>query len=74
MSTATSRVNAMEAIGDMAGQIWSYLDSHGPTPISKVVREVGGSRDLVHQGFGWLARECKIQIEENGRNKTVSLM
>lgn len=73
MSTVTTQRAAMHAIGDMAGEIWEYLSSHGPTPISKVVREVGGSRDLVHQGIGWLAREKKIQIEENGRNKTVSL-
>jgi len=73
MSTVTSQKAAMHAIGDMAGQIWQYLQSHGPTPISKVVREVGGSRDLVHEGIGWLAREEKIRIEENGRNKTVLL-
>ena len=73
MSIATSQRTAMQAIGDMAGQIWKYLDANGATPISKVVREVGGSRDLVHQGIGWLAREKKIHIDENGRNKTVTL-
>jgi len=34
---------------------------------------VGEPRDLVMQALGWLAREDKLSIEEEGRSRILSL-
>ena len=69
---ATSK--PIEAIGDCAGEIWSYLDAHGPTNITRLLSDLGLSRDLVFQGIGWLAREEKLTIDDTGRKKVVMLV
>ncbi len=63
----------VESVGIVAGLVWSYLDAHGPMTLSKLAREVDAPRDLVMQGVGWLAREGKIDFQEGGRSKTISL-
>lgn len=72
MSTETT-VNPIDAIGTCAGEIWRYLDAHGPTNITRLLHDLGQSRDLIFQGIGWLAREGKLSICEDGRKKTISL-
>jgi hypothetical protein len=37
------------------------------------VKEIDAPRDVVMQALGWLAREEKLDIEEDGRTRTVSL-
>jgi hypothetical protein len=41
--------------------------------IPKLVKELDVPRDVIMQALGWLAREGKIDIEEDSRTKTVSL-
>ncbi len=60
-------------IGDTAGLAWRILHENGPLSMAKVVKAVGGPRDVVMQALGWLAREDKIWIEEDGRTRVVSL-
>ena len=66
--TATS-----EQIGDTAGVVWHLLNDNGSVPLTRLVKEVDAPRDLVMQSLGWLAREGKIVIEEEGRSKVISL-
>jgi len=66
--------SAIEAIGLAAGTVWRTLDVHGPMSITKLLKAVGGNKDLVQQALGWLAREGKISIHEVKRTKTVSLV
>jgi len=62
--------NRDEEIGDMAGTIWQFLSSSGPVSASKLIKEVEGSRDLVMQGIGWLAREGKLEfVAEKGKQR-----
>jgi hypothetical protein len=42
--------------------------------MTKLLKTVDEPRDTVMQAVGWLAREGKLQIDENGRNKSVSLI
>jgi len=49
------------------------LDEHGPTAISRLVKDVDIPRDVVMQAIGWLAREDKVTIDEESRSKIVSL-
>jgi hypothetical protein len=41
--------------------------------LAKLVKTVGEPRDTVMQALGWLAREDKIWIEDEGRSRMVSL-
>lgn len=60
-------------IGKTAGEVWDVLDTHGPLSLAKVVKAVGKPRDHVMQAIGWLAREEKLCIDEEGRTRVVSL-
>ncbi len=72
MSTAHCN-STVDQIGDAAGQIWHYLNEHGPTAVTRLIKDVDVPRDLVMQGIGWLAREDKVTIDNDSRSKTVSL-
>jgi hypothetical protein len=60
-------------IGATAGVVWQLLADHGSMSVTKLVKEVDCSRDLIMQALGWLAREDKIWIEEEGRKRLVGL-
>lgn len=72
MATATP-VSCVAHIGEIAGVIWQVLTEKGPLTMAKLVKAVGEPRDTVMQGLGWLAREGKVSINEEGRNRVVSL-
>lgn len=63
-----------DQIGITAGEIWNVLAVNDGLSVTKLVKQVGAPRDMVMQAVGWLARENKIQIVENKRVKTVSLL
>lgn len=60
-------------IGDTAGAVWRALSAEGRMSLAKLVKTVGEPRDVVMQALGWLAREDKIWIEDEGRSRMVSL-
>jgi hypothetical protein len=72
MATASS-VTCVAQIGETAGVVWKTLTDNGPMTMAKLVKAVGGPRDLVMQAIGWLAREDKINIEEERRSRIISL-
>jgi len=69
----SSNSSAIEEIGQTAGEVWRVLHANGTMSIPKLLKAVGGNKDLVQQALGWLAREGKISIDEIKRKKTVSL-
>ncbi len=72
MSTATP-VEAIAHIGETAGAVWKVLVENGPLSMARLVKAVGEPRDTVMQALGWLAREDKVWIQEDGRSRVVSL-
>jgi len=66
-------ISHVALIGDTAGVVWNVLHEDGPMSLAKLVKAVGEPRDTVMQALGWLAREDKISIEEEGRKRIVSL-
>lgn len=72
MAMATSS-SCIEQIGETAGVVWRYLDANGPQKITQLVKSIDAPRDTLMQALGWLAREDKISIEEDGRARVVSL-
>ncbi len=60
-------------IGEAAGAVWRALSDNGPMSMAKLVKAIGGPRDLVMQAIGWLAREDKVAIQEDRRSRIISL-
>ncbi len=50
-------------IGITAGDIWHYLDGHGKSSLSQIVRSIDTERDRVLMSIGWLAREGHVVVE-----------
>jgi len=63
-----------DQIGLTAGNVWHALEECGGMSLAKLAKQIDAPRDLVMQAVGWLARENKIQIVENKRVKTISLI
>jgi hypothetical protein len=61
-------------IGLMAGRIWHELNINGSMSVSALVRRIDRPRDYVMEGIGWLAREGKISIRDEGRIRLVTLI
>lgn len=66
-------LSLVEQIGQTAGEIWKLLDESGSLSLAKTVKAVGKPRDQVMLAIGWLAREDKIEIVEQGRARMVVL-
>ena len=66
-------IGIVEQIGKTAGTVWQLLDDVGPMPLSAIIKKVDAPRDLVMQSIGWLTREDKLTLSEQGRRKTVHL-
>ena len=63
-----------DQIGMTAGEVWHALSENGGMSLAKLVKTIDAPRDLVMQAVGWLARENKVQIVEQKRVKTISLI
>ena len=62
-----------EQIGDTAGLIWQNLRADGAKSLSRLSKEIDAPPNVVMHAVGWLAREGKVDFEENGRTRVVSL-
>lgn len=60
-------------IGIAAGDIWHYLDSHGETSFSEMVKHIDKSRDLLLMSVGWLAREGHVLLVKVEGDYRISL-
>jgi len=73
-ASQTASVPPVDRIGMTAGEVWHFLNDHGPQSITKLINALpAAGRDAVLQAVGWLAREGKISIEDDGRSRVVSL-
>lgn len=60
-------------IGIIAGEIWHYLDEHGPGRFSRVVTGIGRPKELALMSLGWLAREGHVIVRQEGQDFHVEL-
>lgn len=60
-------------IGITAGDIWHYLDEHGKSSLSQVMREIDTDKEQMLMAIGWLAREGHVIVERSGRDYQISL-
>jgi Winged helix-turn-helix domain (DUF2582) len=68
---ATAQHSCVDQIGDVAGTIWHHLHENGPLSVTQVTKDIDAPRDVIMQALGWLAREDKLAIDEEGRNKKI---
>ena len=62
-----------DKIGELAGEVWKYLREEGESSVSGIGRAIDAPRTKVNMAIGWLAREDKIEFENQGRGNSVSL-
>ena len=60
-------------IGETAGSIWSVLKEKDRIAISSLPGIVNENPSIVNQALGWLAREGKIDYQQDGRKTLISL-
>jgi uncharacterized phage protein gp47/JayE len=70
---AVQRINVPEQVGMAAGSIWQYLNTNGPTAVTKLVRELREDNKTLQRSIGWLAQEGKIRLEANSKVETIAL-
>lgn len=56
-----------QAVGETAGLVWRFLHEHGKSSLTIIEREVEAPKKLVHMAIGWLAREGKLELSQEGR-------
>jgi hypothetical protein len=74
MAMTTEPISCVQQIGETAGEVWHVLaEEGGPVSLAQLAKRIEQPRDVIMQAIGWLAREDKVRIEENGRTRTISL-
>jgi hypothetical protein len=63
-----------DVIGELAGQVWQYLDENGEASVNKVMTDTGLGKNEIQRAIGWLAREGKLSIVTKGRTETLLLV
>jgi hypothetical protein len=63
----------VKTIGETAGLVWSFLQSHGESTLSSVEKGVQAPKSMVSMAVGWLAREGKIEVKDEKRAVRISL-
>lgn len=51
-------------IGIVAGEIWHYLDHHGESNLSSLIKGIDKPRDVILMSLGWLAREGHVVVQQ----------
>ena len=56
-----------DTVGEIAGYIWNYLEDEGEVSLTQVNDAVDEPRSRVNMAIGWLAREDKLEGNDEGR-------
>lgn len=60
-------------IGYAAGKVWQHLSSNGECTLTAIKRSLKATPVAVELGLGWLAREGKLDFDEQGRKTVIRL-
>lgn len=62
-----------DLVGETAGQIWHLLDSNGPQTLPQLKKKLDRSNPFLDFAIGWLVREEKIDISQEGKSLRLRL-
>ncbi|AOV94470.1 hypothetical protein AQV86_00920 [Nanohaloarchaea archaeon SG9] len=62
-----------DTIGEVAGEVWDFLEENGETSVSGVTKGVEAPGTKVYMAMGWLAREDKLEFLDKKRGNAVRL-
>ena len=61
-------------IGLCAGEVWHYLDAHSKEASMQVLLSgIKAPKETVWMAVGWLAREGKIEVQQDKRSTFIWL-
>lgn len=60
-------------IGELAGEVYEFLEDREQASVSRISREIEGSQSKVNMAIGWLAREGNLEFVDLGRGNGVRL-
>lgn len=63
-----------EKIGTNAGLVWTYLSEEGEKDVKDIKKACKLTDKDLYAVIGWLSREDKIQIKENGKDVAIGLL
>lgn len=66
-------MSIVDDVGELAGRVWHFLDEHGRCSLTAVENGIEAPRALVVMAIGWLAREGKVELLQEGRATLVCL-
>lgn len=66
-------MSIVDDVGELAGRVWHFLDEHGRCSLTAVESGIEAPRALVVMAIGWLAREGKVELLQEGRATLVCL-
>lgn len=73
-SSVEVEVDVEADIGSTAGQIYDTLNQQGTATANKILETASGvNSNKLNQALGWLAKEGKIEVEEDDDGKKYSL-
>ncbi|MFB6115531.1 MAG: winged helix-turn-helix domain-containing protein [Candidatus Nanohalobium sp.] len=62
-----------DTIGEVAGEVYEYLDDNGQASVSGVTKAVDYPGTKVYMAMGWLAREGNLEFIDKKRGNAVRL-
>jgi hypothetical protein len=63
-----------ETVGTLAGAVWTALNENGALATKDVKKAAGLKSDKeLYLAMGWLLREDKLNVADNGKTVTLSL-
>ena len=63
-----------EKIGANAGLVWEYLNNSGEQDVKDLKKACKLTDKDLYAALGWLAREEKIFLKENGKDVAIGLV
>jgi hypothetical protein len=60
-------------VGEIAGKVWHLLNDEGPQTVAQIKKKLNGTGELVSLALGWLAREDKVEIQQEKKSYKVAL-
>lgn len=62
-----------DRIGEIAGDVWHYLEDEGKSSVSGIGKALNAPKSKVDMAIGWLACEDKLEFVDEGRGTYVRL-